>query len=159
LAKFEHCQEIFSSDEEVTGELIGELADIAEERRRNRPEDPAILLVINDLAECLENLDQQAFDRLYWLIRHGPRYRVWTIASLPMEKARTVETRFLSAFRTRLFGKTIDRKLTAHLSEDESLQTGELESGQFFIPYGGEWLRLWACVTEVEQTKSEGGKA
>jgi hypothetical protein len=157
LAKVEHCQEIFSSDEDVTGELIGELAEIAEERRRNRPEDPAILLVIDDLAECLEHLDQRAFDRLYWLIRHGPRSRVWTIATLPMERARAIEARFLSAFRTRLFGKTNDRKLTALLSDDDALQTGGLENSQFYIPYGGEWLRLWACKPEIEKTISEGG--
>ena len=144
LAKVEHCQEIFSSDEDVTGELIGELAGVAEARRRNRPEDPAILLVIDDLASCLEHLDQQAFSRLYWLIRHGPRSRVWTIATLPMERARAIEPRFLSAFRTRLFGKTTDRKLAALLSDDGELLTGELKKGQFYIPYGGEWLRLWA---------------
>jgi hypothetical protein len=157
LAKVDHCQEIFSSDEEVAGELIGELADIAEERRRNKPVDPAILLVIDDLAECLEHIDQQAFDRLYWLIRHGPRSRVWTIATLPMERARSIEMRFLSAFRTRLFGATSDRKLVSLLSDDDKLQTGGLEKGQFYIPYGGEWLRLWACAPEDEKSKSEGG--
>lgn len=159
LARFEHCQEIFSSDEQVTGELIGELADIAEQRRRNRPADPAVVFVIDDLASCLENLDQHAFDRLYWLIRHGPRSRVWTIATLPLERARTIEPRFLSAFRTRLFGKSSDRKLVTQLSEDEDLQTSGLEKGQFFIPYGGEWLRLWACAAEEPKVEPEGGVA
>jgi hypothetical protein len=157
LADVEHCQEIFSSQEEVTGELIGELADIAEQRRRERPEDPAILLVIDDLAECLEHLDQKAFDRLYWLIRHGPRSRVWTIATLPMERARAIEPRFLSAFRTRLFGRTMDRKLAATLSDDAALQVSTLEKGQFYIPYGGEWLRLWACLSANQKTETEGG--
>jgi len=157
LAKADHCQEIFSIDEEVTGDLIGELADLAEERRRTRPGDPAILLVIDDLAGCLEHLDQQAFSRLYWLIRHGPRSRVWTIATLSMERARTIEPRFLSAFRTRLFGRTTDRKLAALLSEDDKLRTGQLENGQFNIPFGGEWLRLWACPTEDHFSEASAG--
>jgi len=157
LAKVEHCQEIFSSDEQVTGELIGELADIAEERRRTKPEDPTILLVIDDLAGCLDQLDQEAFSRLYWLIRHGPRSRVWTMATLPMERARAIEPRFLSAFRTRVFGRTADRKLAALLSEDNDLQTGGLVKGQFYIPYGSEWLRLWACAPDDEKMKPEGG--
>jgi hypothetical protein len=148
LAKADHCQEIFSCDESVTGDLIGELADLAEERRRTRPTDPAILLVIDDLAGCLDHLDQQAFSRLYWLIRHGPRSRVWTIATLSMERARTIEPRFLSAFRTRIIGRTADRKLAAQLSEDDNLRTGKLENGQFNIPYGGEWLRLWTCPVD-----------
>ena len=157
LAKFEHCQEIFTSEEDVTGELIGELADIAEQRRRQRPEEPAILLVIDDLAACLEQLDQDAFNRLYWLIRHGPRSRVWTIATLPMERAREIEPRFLSAFRTRLFGRTADRRLVASLSDDDDLQPRGLDKGQFYIPYGGEWMRLWACVREEQETESVGG--
>jgi hypothetical protein len=160
LAKAEHCQEIFSVGEEVTGDLIGELADLAEERRRTRPTDPAILLVIDDLAGCLDHLDQQAFSRLYWLIRHGPRSRIWTVASLSMERARTIEPQFLSAFRTRLFGRTADRKLVAQLSDDDKLRTARLENGQFNIPYGGEWLRLWACPVDDELVdQPEGGEA
>jgi AAA ATPase domain len=157
LTEFEHCQEIFTSQEEVVGDLIEEMAEIAEQRRRQRNQGPAILLVIDDLAECLEHLDQAAFERLYWLIRHGPRSRVWTIATLPMERARKIEPRFLSAFRTRLFGKTIDRKLVITLSDDDDLQPRGLEKGQFYIPYGGEWLRLWVCAPEEGQTESTGG--
>jgi hypothetical protein len=160
LAKADHCQEIFSCAEEVTGDLIGELADLAEERRRTRPADPAILLVIDDLAGCLDHLDQEAFNRLYWLIRHGPRSRVWTVATLSMERARTIEPQFLSAFRTRLFGRTADRKLVAQLSEDDKLRTAALENGQFNIPYAGEWLRLWVCPVDNELIdQPEGGEA
>jgi hypothetical protein len=151
LAKTEQCQEIFTSQEEVVRDLIAEMADIAETRRRQSSQDPAILLVIDDLAECLDHLDQETFNRLYWLIRHGPRSRVWTIATLPMERAGEIEPRFLSAFRTRLFGKTADRRLVATLSGDDELQPRGLEKGQFYIPYGGEWLRLWACEPREEE--------
>jgi hypothetical protein len=157
LVKVEHCKQIFTCQEEVVGELIKEMADIAERRRRQRPDDPAILLIIDDLAECLEHLDQETFNRLYWLIRHGPRSWVWTIATLPMERVREIEPRFLSAFRTRLFGKTAERKLVAVLSDDDDLQPRELEKGQFYIPYGGEWLRLWACIPAEQETELEGG--
>ncbi len=157
LSHFEHCQEIFNADEAVTGELIGELVDIAEQRRRQHPENPAILLVIDDLAECLEHLDQEAFSKLYWLIRHGPRSRVWTIATLPAERARQIEPRFLSAFRTRLCGRMADSRLAATLSGDANFQTRRLEEGQFYIPYGGEWLRLWACVAEEDRQMEDGG--
>lgn len=157
LSHLEHCQEIFNADEAVTGELIGELAEIAEQRRRQLPEYPALLLVIDDLAECLEHLDQEAFNKLYWLIRHGPRSRVWTIATLPTERARQVEPRFLSAFRTRLCGRMTDSRLAATLSGDADLQTRRLEKGQFYIPYGGEWLRLWACKAEEDRQMEDGG--
>jgi hypothetical protein len=157
FAELEHCQGVFSSDDEVSGDLICELAGMAEERRRTRPVDPAILLGIDHLAKCLEHLDQNAFDRLYWLIRHGPRSRIWVVATLPMERTRTIEARFLSAFRTRLFGNTRDRKLLKLLSEDDELQTDNLKPGQFFIPYGGEWLRLWVCPAGDENMDTAGG--
>jgi hypothetical protein len=157
LTKLEHCQEIFTSQEDVVGDLVEEMAEITEQRRRQRNQGPAILLVIDDLAECLEHLNQEAFNRLYWLIRHGPRSRVWTIATLPMERAREIEPRFLTAFRTRLFGKTADRKLVTLLSDDDDLQPGGLEKGQFYIPYGGEWLRLWACAPAGLETETIGG--
>ncbi|OGO33638.1 MAG: hypothetical protein A2W35_14415 [Chloroflexi bacterium RBG_16_57_11] len=157
LSKLEHCQAIFTSQEEVVRDLIGEMAEITEGRRRQRIQDPAILLVIDDLAECLEHLDQETFNRLYWLIRHGPRSRVWTIASLPVERVREIEPRYLSAFRTRLFGRTADRNLVTSLSDDDDLQPRRLEKGQFYIPYGGEWLRLWACTRDEQETESIGG--
>ena len=150
LAKHEQCQQIFTSQEQVVSDLIAELAEITEGRRRQPVQDPASLLVIDDLAECLQHLDQDTFSRLYWLIRHGPRSRVWTIATLPLERAGEIEPRFLTAFRTRLFGKTADRRLVLSLSGDGDLQPRGLEKGQFYIPYGGEYLRLWAC-TPVEQ--------
>jgi hypothetical protein len=47
--------------------------------------------------------------------------------------------------------------LAALLSDDEDLQARQLEKGQFYIPYGGEWLRLWACLAEDRAMKPEGG--
>ena len=111
-------------------------------------------------SELHSHLGRQCYEEiqaLYWLIRHGPRSRVWTIATLPMERGREIEPRFLSAFRTRLFGQTGDRKLVTSLSDDSDLQPGGLEKGQFYIPYGGEWLRLWACTPANQETESIGG--
>lgn len=146
LAGADHCQEIFTADEESTGELIKELADIVEERKRSGPGDPACILALDNLAACLEFQDDQAYTRLYWLIRHGPRYRVWTIATLPTDRAAEIDPRFLSAFRTRLVGFIQDDEMAGFLSGEEGLSTQDLDgSKQFLVPYGGEWLRFCAC--------------
>jgi hypothetical protein len=146
LADAEHCQEIFATDEESTGELIKELAEIVEERKRSRPGDPAYILALDNLAACLEFQDEETYTRLYWLIRHGPRSRVWTIATLPTDRAAEIDPRFLSAFRTRLVGAIADDEMAGYLAGEEGMSTRDLEgSGQFLVPYGGEWLRFCPC--------------
>jgi hypothetical protein len=94
-------------------------------------------------------LDQAAYNRFYWLIRHGPSYQVWTIASLPSGSVEQVSTRFLTAFRTRLFGFMRDERLARTLAGDDDLSPRLLEQGrQFLIRYTGKWLRFWICNPE-----------
>ncbi len=142
----EHCQAILPVEEQAVSDLIAELVETIETRKRNHPQDPAMILVIDDLAALLTFLDEQAYAHLYWLIRHGPRYQVWTLATLPAGQAEQLDPRFLSAFRTRLFGYMHDERLAQRLAGDDSLATRDIERGrQFYVPYGGEWLRFWIC--------------
>ncbi|MEW5868103.1 MAG: FtsK/SpoIIIE domain-containing protein [Chloroflexota bacterium] len=149
LAGADHCQQFSAVQDKGLDELVAELASLAEERRRGQQDGPAILLVIDDLTSCLEVIDEQAYNRLYWLIRHGPRSRVWTLASLCMQKANNIDPRFLSAFRTRLFGHIADRRQSGALAGDKRLDTRRLESGyEFCVPYGDEWVHFWICDPE-----------
>lgn len=148
LAAVDHCHEVIPAEDEISGELIQELADIADARRTGKSPQPILLLVIDDLTECLEYLSEAAYARLYRLIRHGPRYGVWTFAGLKSERMGPVGSRFLSAFRTRLIGHIKDRKAAAELSQDRAMHAESLHSGEFFLPYGSEWMRFWACPAE-----------
>jgi hypothetical protein len=141
----DHIQEIFPADDTIVGEFLIELAEIVEARRSGKKPEPAILLFIDDLAECVEFLGEQAYARLYWLIRHGPRHQVWTFASLPAERGRMVGERFLSAFRTRLIGHIRDQRLAAELSQDPGMRSHSLQPAELFLPYGSEWFRFWIC--------------
>ena len=155
LNEMEHCDAILPVEEPAASDLIAELVQLVEIRKRSHPQDPAIVLVIDDLASLLSFLDEQAFSRLYWLIRHGPRYQIWTLASLVTEQASQLDLRFLSAFRTRLFGYIRDERLAQQLAGDSVVATRDLEKGrQFYVPYGGEWLRFWIC--RVERTDPGG---
>ncbi len=151
LAAADHCQEIFPVDEPVVADLITELSRLVESRRRVLPDDPAIVLFIDGLAECLRSLDQDAFERLYRLARHGPRARVWTIASLDTRQLQAIDGRFLAAFRTRLMGRIRNRRSAEALAAPGApVDTRALGDGLFLMPYGApdgaEWLRLWACT-------------
>jgi hypothetical protein len=71
---------------------------------------------------------------------------IWTIAALPSALAQQVEPRYLTAFRTRLFGYMRDERLACRLANDDSIAARDLEKGrQFYVPYGGDWLRFWIC--------------
>lgn len=152
LGEADHCQALHAADASTLGELIEELAQTVEERRRSGPEEPIIILAIDDLHACLQALDEAAYSRLYWLIRHGPRSRVWTIAAYSTQDASRIDPRFLAAFRTRLMGSVQDRKLAAALSGDERLNTRRLQKGyEFCVPYGQEWSHFWICDSEATQ--------
>lgn len=148
FSTFEHIQEIFSADDTIVDEFLIEMAEIVEARRAGQKPEPAVLLFIDDLAECVEFLGEQAYARLYWLIRHGPRHQVWTFASLPAERGQLVGERFLSAFRTRLVGHIRDQRLAAELSQDPRMRAGSLQPAELFLPYGSEWIRFWICPVD-----------
>ena len=147
LEQTDHCQGTHpANDKEALHELIEELAEMVEERKHAGPHGPAIILAIDDLHSLLQIIDEETFTRLYWLIRHGPRSRLWTFASYSTQQAETIDERFLAAFRTRLVGKIDDRKRAAAISGDPRLDTRRLEKGfEFCVPYGDDWTHFWVC--------------
>lgn len=156
LAQIEHCQEVINTQGSAYESLILELADLAETRQRNTPQPPVILVAIDDLQSNLHALSEQAFARLCWLVRHGPRAWIWIIAATAPEHAKDIHPRLLAAFRTRLVGPLHDRSLTGLLSGDHGLDTRGLEHGyQFCVPYGEDWLPFWICDPVPENEISE----
>ncbi|MBN2549098.1 MAG: hypothetical protein JXB15_08075 [Anaerolineales bacterium] len=151
LAKTEHCQKLHAIDEHLPGEMIDELATIVEERRASKPGGPALILAIDDLGACLQYLDKHTYHRLYWLIRHGPRSRVWVMATLSSRRVKEINPRYLTAFRSRLAGLLTDQKLAASLLGKSNGETRRLHQGyQFWVPYSGEGVRFWVCEPETE---------
>jgi hypothetical protein len=149
LAQLGHCRNVVPVGENSKVELaevIKELAVVTEARRRSRPVPPDVILAIDDLPRCLQIIDDETFAQLYWLVKHGPRSRVWTIAALDALHSRQIEPRLLAAFRTRLIGSVEDEDLAQYLSGDENLEFEESSDvEQFFVPYGGSWVRFWVC--------------
>ena len=145
-----HCQNHITFDDPRLSEVIDSLTEAIETRKRNGPQDPAILLVIDDLAGLIAALEPKTLSRFYGLIKHGPRYRIWIIAGLAAHDAPIVEPQILQAFRTHLICGIKNRKLAQLLSDDHGLNSRDLAYGdQFFVPYGDQWLRSWICQPMV----------
>jgi hypothetical protein len=149
LAQFSNCRRLVPIDENSGAELaevIRELAVVTEARRRSRPVPPDVILAIDDLYRCLQSIDDETFAQLYWLVKHGPRSRVWTIAALDALQSRQIEPRLLAAFRTRLIGSVEDSDLGQYLTGGEDLEfEATPNADQFYVPYGDSWVRFWVC--------------
>lgn len=143
---YPHLRHLAASEELVTTALIQEVVELVEQRRHGDPRGPACILAIDDLASLLHNIDEELYRSLNILLRHGPRTRVWPIVTLDTSQANQVDERLLPAFRTRLIGRMPDYDLGAYLAQDDRLDASQIdEQGQFFAPFGDEWIRVWVC--------------
>lgn len=155
-----YLQDLLPVEDPAVGDLITNLVQTVESRKQTGPQDPASILVVDDLASMLSFLDQKSFQELYWLIRHGPRYRIWTVASLSAGAVKRIEPRFLTAFRTRLFGFMHDENLAGRLAHNGQIHTRRLKrAGQFLYPSGHNWLNFWSIDEKrgVSSAIAEGG--
>jgi len=152
IGHLEHCRLVMQTYDRSLGAAVQELADLAEERRAQRLSGPAVILAIDDLASALLGLDEQAVTLLYWLIRHGPRLRVWTIATLSTRRSADLDLHFLEAFRSRLVGHIADPVQAQSLSLSQDLAAWKLEKGRrFYLPYDGSWLRFRLCDPQLSR--------
>jgi hypothetical protein len=141
------CQRIYPVESPSLGNFIAGLVRKVETCKRAGTRSPAMLLAIDDLDGLLPLLDEDAYNSLCWLIRHGPRYQVWTLAALSSRQLPAIAPRYLSAFRSRIFGHMREERLARRLGNNALLTTRDLEAGlQFISPYDEEWLRFRLCA-------------
>jgi hypothetical protein len=146
LEQAPNLQEMRAAYEDAAVERLDALVEVVERRRRGNLHGPAMLLVIDDLDAWLTFLSEESFAHLVWLVRHGPRYRVWTIASLAAEQSDRVDPRLLAAFRTRLLGRIASPEQAGCLAGTGLPRLPEIRSGaEFAVPFGDEWVRFYIC--------------
>jgi hypothetical protein len=123
--------------------IIRELARIGEERNSGDKKVNTLILVIDELAELLDNLDAETIDKLEWLVRNGPGCAIWTIAAVDSRQA-TTNPHIYQAFGTYLHGHTTAGQPGSNLPGMPAEIIEELITGaQFCVKVEGEWLRFW----------------
>ena len=148
VAGYAHLQELHAVEEPSASQLITRLAEMAETRRRGGSLDPVLILGIDDLAAFLDLIDGQDFTNLHYLIKHGPRARIWPVATLPTAQIQRIDPRMLTAFRTLIMGSITSRDLASYLLNNDGAKIPEsVLSGQFCVPNGEGWRYFWACET------------
>ncbi len=147
----EHCRQILSADDPAVSEAIIDLLPAVGLPRPGARRAQAVILAVDDLEALTANLDKQAYASLCWLARHGPRLRVWLIATLtthnlPVDGLRTpfasgwesepkVDELLLSAFGTCLI-------------EDMELHAG---SNRFWLPMDEQAVPFWICEPDYQE--------
>ena len=127
-------------------DLVDSLVDVTYERRITSPGDPSIILAIDDLPAFASAHETELIAQLMRLARHGPRSRVWTIATLSAYRFASVHERLLAAFRTRLIGKVASIRLANDLVGVDPSPAINLERGsQFCVPVNDTWVLFSIC--------------
>jgi hypothetical protein len=103
LAKYPHCQGIYSHFHRESEKIILGLSALTEQRRLGRERGPAIILAIEDLSALTqEYMDYNLFVHLKWLLRFGPSASIWPFISLDESELWKIDNQLISSFTTRL---------------------------------------------------------
>lgn len=145
IAELENCQEVLRFNDHQLDGLINELSAEVE-RRRTKPQNPMVILVLDNLDEFIKTTEKPVIDQFFHLIKHGPRYGIWSLASLSSTTYKQVNPLLLDAFRTHLIGYIANPDSASFLSRDTLCPSLELTSGdEFCASVSDSWLRFRVC--------------
>ena len=146
LSNTPNCQEMIPPLDRAVDELLNSLGSAVEQRRYGTVRGPSLILAIDDLASFLQYTGEDGKQLLHTILKHGPRSRIWTFATLKASDASLIDERLVFAFRTRLTGSIQSPELAAYMANDPQSGAESLISGsQFCVPFGDDWIRFWIC--------------
>lgn len=140
-----HLRQALNPADPEAQQLLVALEGLVVQRRRSSDpnQGPAVLLAIEDLDAFLDCLDEESFARLHALAIHGPRARVWVMATLDATRVDRIDSRILDGFRTRLLGSIASPALAAYLAEDGDSNAHRLRPGkEFTVAFNHTWLTI-----------------
>lgn len=117
LAYRPHCLRIHNPNSLSTRRSIRELTEYALHRQSARLHSPVLILFIDNLDRLLENLPGKEFlADLNWLVKHGPKVFIWTIATQDSARLASLPQDLTSCFTTLIIGKSLPNELEAFSS-------------------------------------------
>jgi len=139
----DHHVGIFPAHTKAAQDCILSLASWAHANKSSQ----SVLLMIDDL-EITTTMSDNVLRNLRWLLLRGSARRVWVMATLNAHHYGEVIS-WIPMFRTRLFGRIVNRIVARALGGDPASGLERLEAGvQFSLRENGVWLRFWAPSTD-----------
>jgi hypothetical protein len=149
LAESPNCQQVLAANDPGVTELALNLLSAMEQRQNGNLRGPAILLALDDLVSCTQEMDEETLNAIFEIIQNGPEVRIWVFATLVSDQVDMVDESLFEAFGTRLVGNVIAPGLASYLTEDPASGVEDLPCGyQFSVLYDGNWIRFWICEPE-----------
>lgn len=107
LFSFPHCQAFLHPYDRAAGELVIELASIAEQRRTGRELGGMMMLIIDDFSSISRILsDYSVYLNLKTLVSRGPKSGIWPIISINPNDVHEEKGHFLRTFGTYIFERS-----------------------------------------------------
>lgn len=145
-----HCASLCSTNGQRMEKIVKQLYEEGMARRKRRGQNAVWLLGLDDLAASLAHLEIEAQRHLYWLIKHGAKYHIWTVATLSTSRLKEVRLEFINAFRTRLYRNISARDIAKQINAPPPALMQKLRQGmQFALPYGEGWEVLTPLIPEL----------
>ena len=129
LINYPHCQGLLAPYEREAGEIVIELASIAEQRRSGREFGSTMMLIIDDLSSFSRMLnDYSVYLNLKTLVSRGPKAGIWPIISINPNDVHEEKGHFLRTFGTYIFERSSSQ---AHFSPP---QNPMIDSREVYLP-------------------------
>jgi hypothetical protein len=146
LVHTDHCSGLVRSRSLESQRLVHQLLELADRRQYRNDHGPALLLVIDDLADFVHGLDDTAYWGFEWLVRIGAQVRIWVMATQSSSSLSWLEDDLLEAFPLHVLGSLTSQHDLLALTGSAYLNLQPLASGlQFYVPCDDAWLRIWLC--------------
>ena len=130
--------DVYSWFEPAAQSLIGDLTNLAEQRRIGQFAGPAIYFLLDELT-ALDQLDWENQINLRWLLDYGPQSHIYPIATLDSTKVSKIPF-WVEPFSSFIWGSGFDALSNLPIDcQAVAKQITGLEPGEFMTQLQGEW--------------------
>lgn len=156
LASSPHCAGVYRSRKPEVRTFINELLSLADHRQYLRESRPILLVVIDDLADCIHGLNDESYWGLEWLVRLGPRLNIWVLASQSTACLKWIDSELIESFPTHLLGRITSPADASFLTSGSVYHYPPLPKntpgdphggvnpgeGCFYVPFEERWISI-----------------
>lgn len=148
-----HCMGLVRSRSLEARKLVSHLLEIADRRQYRDDHGPALLLVIDDLADFVHGLDDASYWGFEWLVRIGAQVRIWVMAAQSSTSMNWLDNDLLESFPLHVLGSLTSQRDLLVLTGRAYLGLQPLVKGlQFYVPCDETWLRICLCEPDKGET-------